>query len=1257
MSLEYAGIHKKSAHDTPRPKPPGIPSRSLVGANQNHLRVNVNHLQGNSFDCDPRQIGLTLSHGNEFHVDITGIGTPKMFFWESIIYPGKQITADLLDKGGHIRSNPGWVYGRFQGIPGKPTGPISWNIIPDKKVPGSVDGIFSKVSSNFGSERGMENIVAARGDGTDIVVAHISEAADRRLLPINCDDWQKRFPERRDLIKKLDKLPVTDAAMTKVSRDGKTLHLYFELGPNGRLSHEKLDITCLNLGKDRPGIYHDPQDAKLSIKIIVPCERTDFECVERSQVKTFFNPAIQDAPGATVKAYRKTPYYVVKIKPADGSGPTVIRETSLRKVKKHAAFMALEPDAQKELLKALKNAGQSPHQDKWIKAFRSATIVAYQENPDEYLVRIEPKSCPKTLQIRATSIGQVKQHSDFLSLDPATQKSVLEFLEKNKGNPFSNRMIRDAGTAIVKAYQENLDDFVVKIKPANRPEPVQIRTQSIEELNLQPAFATLSQGLREAVIEHLLNQKGSPFRNRMIKSAGTTMVTAHREKPDHVDYVVRIEPKSRPKTLQIRATSIGQVKQHSYFLSLDPATQKSVLEFLEKNKGNPFSAPMIKDAGTAIVKAYQENPDEYLVRIEPKEQPTTVEIKGRTFGQIKSHTAFKSQSSEIRDAILNALEQSLDMDNFEWSRVEKLRKRYVLQYHHFRESRFINALDRPLKTGESLVVTQAKGAAEIVHLDGFNGRERGDREVIPLNFDPTLGKPANLDLVRLDPRPDAINKTRMVDPVATALAGQHLIDLYGMGTEMMSTVWPKVDQLGFFGVFMTAGMAFPYGNEFTDPQNNPWYIRCFGYTSHSIFDSKMDAGTQYYPFSGLPRLGISKMRVGAAMVTGPNTDSVNVAREGRLFHVRIPGMKPHMVKTAIPGFYILVIEDAESSYYETTMYGLVTETTIFPLSAGGGLSNYQLCWTVQRSQRWNAGKDIYLMDAAGEIWKDITNRGRFIYADFNGIFNGVYSNTYSKENIGDRVTLANCARKDAISKTRAVSAQQAVRTGRAFDPNRPGPAKFSFNQLREWTNVGTWYWVSLRQMILYLVAPGMILLGMSFLPAEGALFLLACIAQTLFAWPLWAIQMMKVGISPKGILSMNPYHLFWNDLPMRTMAKSGFDIERAGVGKFRISDRSMGNRLPTKDKRFAFWVAAVLPTAGSAVVLGTAASLALAFGLAPKLVAAAPFLAGYYLGGVLKRWVKRLLPNPGSRSVVRSAVRWAAGSIPMSGGLVASVLI
>ncbi|MFH1347477.1 MAG: hypothetical protein ABIH22_02190 [Candidatus Margulisiibacteriota bacterium] len=678
-------------------------------------------------------------------------------------------------------------------------------------------------------------------------------------------------------------------------------------------------------------------------------------------------------------------------------------------------------------------------------------------------------------------------------------------------------------------------------------------------------------------------------------------------------------------------------------------------ECLEREHVKTFLNAAPVDTPLAVVKAYRDEQNRYVVRIEPKEPgkpKIELSASGDTVWQrreIKKSSEYKNLPQELKDAVLDALDLVLDVDNFTLTRVTKPRHRYELKFYRYRETRFKGILDKKLEDGESVVLTEVKGAAEVVHLNDHNGRSRGDHEIIPLNFDPFFGNKANIDLVRLDPRPDALRKSRFVDPVATSLAGQHLRDPYVMGVESMFNVWPKVDQLGFFGVFMKAAMAFPHGNMYIGPTENPWWVRWFGTTSHSIFDAKSDAGTRYHWLTGNPIH--DKMLTSAAMITGPNTDTVNPAREGRLFHSRIPGMKVHMIKTAISGFYILVIEDADSSYKETTELGLVTETTIFPFSGGGGLSNVQLAVKTQRGQRWDAGRAEHTLDIAKEFATD-TLRGNKAYVFLWNVKTGLFT----PFNIDQRVDLTNTARKDTMSKVQPTAPKMQARVARAFNTARAVAKKYLLNEFREWFNVGTWYWVSLRQTFFYLVTPAMIILGMSALPAQGALFLVGCIAATLFAWPLWAIQMMKVGVNPKGILSFNPKHIFWSDLAMHTQIKSGLDIERMSVGKFRISDKSLGNRVSANDKKYAFWVAAVLPIIGGSALFSAAVGLGLAFGLLPLLYTALPFLLGYALSGRVSNWVKRLLPNQGSKSFFRSLARWAAGSVFLSGGMVGSLI-
>jgi len=917
--------HKLSVYNPPRVKPPGIPKKSLSLGGK-WLKANVFHWGGRSFRCDPRQLGFTFSNGNEAHMEVTELGGPEFFY-----------------KSRGIKNNgSGVVIGRFNGKPGEPTGPIEWKPLSFFQVPGKAKGILARLSSGVGRERGLGNIISCRAEegSRDVTVTHVSEGTDRKLIVLNEEGWEKKHPKRKQLIEQLDRILVNDIERTELSEDGKILTLYSKiLDSNENNYRYDLDVSCLKL--DPSKIYHNPEDKKFSIKIIVPCERTDFEALERTELDTIYTHEIQHTKEATVKGYRD-------------------------------------------------------------------------------------------------------------------------------------------------------DDGI------------------------------------------------------------------------------------------------------------------------------------------------------FHITIEPKEEGAKpIEIKGKSRRKIFNTLEFASQSFRVKRAISKTITNLYDVDNFKRSRVDKLRERYVLQFHSCRETKFKNVLDQPLEQGESVVVTEVKSAMRVVHLNDLNGREKGFEEVVPLNFK----LPPNTELVRLDPRPHAQNKTRFVNPVASAIAPQHLIDPYMIGTEIMAAIWPKVDQLGFFGVMMTSAMAFPYGNQFADPAKNPWFIRHFGSVSHSIFSAKGDAGLKYHFLTGNPIH--TKESMGAAMVTGPNTDAVNPAREGHLFFVRMPGRAPHKVKTAIPGFYILVIEDAQVSYMDMTMYGLKTETTVLPFSAGGGLENYQLAWTVQRSQRWNAGICLFLMDAAGEMWIDFI-RGNSVYRFAYNAVNGL-----AKPKTTSIIT---SARKDALSTLQPTSTAKRVRETKAFAPQRPAPKKFKFNEAREWLNVGTWYLVSAAKQILYSSVPIMILLSILPIPVAGSMFLWACLASTLFAWPFWAGQMMKVGVNPKGILSMLPIHLFWNDMPMRTMTTSAFDIERMGVGRFRISDKSLGNRLPTKDKRMAYWIASVLPTFAGAALLGSALYISMAASFLPILISAAPFLAGFALSKVFSRIAKRLLPNPGPRSFVKSTVRWLASVAPIGAGIYFSAL-
>ncbi|KPJ68669.1 hypothetical protein AMJ44_05790 [candidate division WOR-1 bacterium DG_54_3] len=920
-------IHRMSVHNAPTVNPPGIPVKSIKG---DRLIVNTAHWQGRSWRCDPRQIAYSFSNGNEAYMHVREIGTPEMF-WRSI---------------GLKKKRPGWVMGRFWGEPGRPAGPVKWTPLAWKHVPSRAGGILARISSNLGMERGMENIVACQGEGRDVIVTHISEGTDRRLVIINEDGWKDKRPEREKLMKELDCIYnfITDIEKQELSDDGRTLTLYLNiLDASGQPARYDLDVSCLKL--DPSKIYRNPKDKKFSIKLITPDEHTDHECEERTIEAIIPNPSTQNTPSATVTGYR-----------------------------------------------------------------------------DE------------------------------------------------KG-----------------------------------------------ELN--------------------------------------------------------------------------------------------------------FS-------------------------IKPKDGSGKIHLKGKSISEVKKDPEYMLQPPETRRAIKKAEKELLDIDNFEWTPPKKINRRFAILFHVYRETRFKNILDAPLQEGESIVITKVKSASEVVHLNEMNGRPKGFIEIIPYNFNPSYGKKKNFELMRTDPRPHALYTIRFCSPVSTAIAPQHLIDIYVMGTEIMATIWPKIDQLGFFGVNMLAAMAFPYGKQFMDPAKLPWYVRAYATVSHSIFDAKSDAGRLYYLLTGNPALKGMKEAVGAAMVTGPNTDAVNPAREGRLFYSRIPGMRPHKIKTAIPGFYVEVVEDALVSYMDMTMFGLLTETTTDPLSAGGGLENYQTASIVQRAKRWNAGNNIYLKDAAQEILIDRKRGNRFYHAIYN-----FKSGLDQVSKVGLKTT----ARRDILGKLQPSSEANKTRKVRAYDPHRPVAKKFKPAEKKEWENVGTWFLYSFAKKIFYLSIFSLITFSFLPIPVVGSMFLVACLACTFLAWPFWNQQMMKVGVNPQGIMSLFPIHLFWGDQPMRTMSKSGLDIERLGVGKFVISTKELGNRIPTKDKRFAIWVTTILPTYAGSILLASGALISLLFGFG-ILTSALPYLGGLLASRMFSRFVKRILPNPNNRSWLRGKIRRLASQIPFLGGIIGSLI-
>lgn len=739
--------------------------------------------------------------------------------------------------------------------------------------------------------------------------------------------------------------------------------------------------------------------------------------------------------------------------------------------------------------------------------------------------------------------------------------------------------------------------------------------------------------------ESLERNKVTLFHNQAVELTDDTVVRAFREEDGTIH--LQLDPIIFEDLgyASVRATIMDggerriTVSTRSGNIEIAAATEDEI------RANASFAALEDKNLQDAVLRVFQESrPDE---------------IKGKSRQEILKQLDGIMLSRPTLRAIRRALMQVYYVDNFPVDRVNKIRSRYALQFHSTRESRFKEVLGAPLNEGESVVVTRVLSSAEIVHLDKANGRKRGDREIIPLNFDPTDGHPEDYESVILNPFPHAMFKTMFLHPIETALAGQHLLDPYITGTEIMAAVWPKADQLGFFGIFMSAAMAFPYGSMFTNPADNPWYLRSFGTIPHSIFDAKMDVGTKYYLFTGSPRLENCHEQVGAAMVTGPNTDTANPVRTGRLFNCRIPGRRG-FIKTAIPGFYIMVIEDAESSYFFMTMFGLKTATTILPLSAGGGLDNYQLALTVQRSQRWNAGKSLYLMDAAQNMWIDLVRGNsayRFMYNHTRRVWMANLDTEIPALKNGMEIMLQN-----GETACPAEKAEQEKALKLASDPGRPVKKMYKYHEAREWLNVGTWYFVSAAKLAAYLSVPLLVLTTLLPISPAGIAFFFVCIGASLFGWPFWAIQMAKVGVNPKFILSISPVHLFWGDLPMHTMLKSGIDVERLSLGRFRISDKRLGNRIPARDKRTAFWVGAVLPTAFGGALLGAVAVLSTAVGILPLAACAFPVIAGIVASRYLHLSARKIVPNPRAKSFWKSLLLWTVKVTPWAAGIALSAL-
>ena len=990
-----------SAQNAARIKPQGyIPRTNRQGT---HAIINTLKYQGRSYDCSPRQLGYLFSTGNHPNFEIVEMGPPQIFY----------------DGNGMAKpTGSSWVVGRFQkGINGFPSSPVAWTPVGFSQKPIAASGPIAWLSSQFGDERCMENIVGCRGEeGTrDIIATHVSKSADRRLIIVNPDNWQGQTgaDARGQLIEEIEKTDLTDVERFELSSDGKTLTLTYGklVGYDGQPLQKKIDISSLKL--DPKGVYSNPDDAELSVRLIALDEHTDFECTSRERVTIMHNQAIV---------------------PVDSERGEVARAT---RRDKNTVDIIIDRPVKVDV--------------------KGTTVTGYSLADGKIRIRVGTIGFDELKEIAVDSEENLRSNALFLEQSKPIQSAMLK--------------------AFHSAHS-------IEVEDAN---PTKIRK-------------------------------------------------------------------------------------------------------------------LLKDAGM------------------PK---------------------------EVIRAALEAYREAFSVENFEQDRPINVRKRYALQFYRSRESRFTDALATPLEAGEAVVATKVLCGAKVVALNDRNGVKKGDSVIVPFNFDPTEGTGDYDSLVLDEHRPNAINRIIFGDPCGTAIAPQHLVDPTVMGTEMMSAIWPKVDQLGFFGPNMLASAGFPHGAIFSDPRNNPWFLRFFGGISHSIFDGKSDAGSRAYFLTGLRMTSL--MQTGAAMVTGPNTDTANPVREGRLFNVRTPGRRS-VIKTAIPGFYIPVIEDAWSSLMEAHWFGLKTETVVDPFSVGGGLDSYPTALVTQRGVRWNAGLMVHLVIGSETMSEDMTRGSRayrLAYKAANKVLGPNSRLNIFRTQGGVMLASAGDAESDELQ----------ARLTESLNPKRPVVTAWKRDEAREWLNVGTWYYVALARLVFFLTAPILVITPLLTLPVTGGLaFLFACLANTVFGWPFWAMQMAKVGVNPNTIIGLSPVHLFWGDMGMRTMMKSGFDIERMGVGRFRISDRSVGNRLPPKDKRVAFWIGAVAPATFGTALLGLTYFLSIGISFSSLAIAGAPFILGIGLSQIASRGLKKIMPNPNSRSFLKSLALKTAAVAPLVLGLGGTVL-
>ena len=649
-----------------------------------------------------------------------------------------------------------------------------------------------------------------------------------------------------------------------------------------------------------------------------------------------------------------------------------------------------------------------------------------------------------------------------------------------------------------------------------------------------------------------------------------------------------------------------------------------------------------------------------------------IKLAGKSWAEIKEQYLRASRTDPIlrqRDGATHRLTVLKDVkrvfkdvqskENYLAEEAKTARLRYALRFFYYRQVQLPDVLEEPMKAGEEVFLIHVKGTQKVIHLDESNGPlNEAEKKAaaataqesiaddtpttpkisfIPTPFLPFEGKEGIYELVIHDPAPHAIFTTKwLFSKVHTVLTGQNLTDPNAQGTNCMVSQGVGYDQKPFFGMDPRGPMTAPWGSLFKGEKAVAWYINWVQNVPQSIFRAKYFAGQETSWLTGMPSLDAYLKSFGRAMVTGPNTYYLNPAVEG-LFPRIIPGTKKIIWSSILDHYPEDVTEDLKSSMMAMMYLGLETVPLTLSLSGGGGVDNWHI-GLVQRALRWNTGLVTWLINVAGRVWQDITRGIKAYY----------YVTRFGKIKGFERMHAI-----DAVSADENPAAAKAAILDADATTHLPLAKSGKLGEVREDANVGTWYYVFAK--IIQFVAVGlMVALAVLPIPVLGICFLLTCIANSLTSWPSWGFSAQKVGINPKDIIAVRPKHIFFNDLYIYEMANSAKVIELMGHGKFRASEKSVGNRLTPRTIRNALWIGTITPLLASTGLIGAFVAIVSGVGLIPVLVAAAPVALGYLLSKLMDKFSYRFLRNPGTTSAWKSVAHTILNNAPFFGGILLS---